>query len=367
MADKHNSESNTDTHASVIGRNILTFLIVLGILFFVWLLAKTWSIVILVLISVVLATGLGPAVAWLERVKLPRNKRIPRAIAILLIYIFTFIIVLSATALIVVPAVRETIQFSKQLPYYINHIDDTFNHLRHRFTWLPEYSKVVNKAREQLGAAGQYVLGSMGAAFGFLGSLVSMFTVAIITFYLLLTYESIRDGFLSLLPRSRREHTNTVLKSLSATMGGWLRGQLILAGVIGLIIALAMLLIGVPYPFVIAVVGATGEMIPMVGPFAAAIPAIMVTAFGPPWRLAASIIFFLILVFVESNILAPKIMQKQVGLSPIITIMALLIGATLLGVVGALLAVPLAAAIQVFVVMVVFPAIRKWSEEKDKS
>jgi predicted PurR-regulated permease PerM len=140
-------------------------------------------------------------------------------------------------------------------------------------------------------------------------------------------------------------------------MGGWLRAQLLLAFIVGASITIFLLIIGVPYAFIIGIIGALAELVPMVGPTVAAIPAILLTLFQPTWQLILVIIFFVMLAQAEGNYLAPKIMQSQVGLSPLVTLLALLIGGTLAGMVGALLAIPLAAATQVFVERIVLPSI----------
>jgi len=339
---------------------VLGFLAILGILFVLWLIVRLEAIVVLILISIVLACGLGPGVAWLERIRLRGDRHIPRGIAILLIFIFAAIIALGAAALIVVPVVQEAVDFSGHAPQYAAAFKGWLTDLHQRFTWIPDYAGLLDRAREQLGGAGKVLLSSIPAAFGFFGGVISVLTVLVLTFYLLSTYEGIRESFMLMIPVNREEHARGVLSRMAGTIGAWLRGQLLLAGIIGFVTALGMLLIGVPYPFVIAVVGAIGELVPMVGPFAAAIPAIIITiASGDITRLAISLVFFILLANVEGNVLAPKIMQRQVGLSPLSTILALITGASLMGIVGALLAIPLAAALRVLFNEVIAPAVRR--------
>lgn len=339
---------------------VLGFLAILGILFALWLIVRLQAIVVLILISIVLSCGLGPGVAWLERIKLRGGRHIPRGLAIFIIFIFAAIIALGAAALIVVPVIQEAIDFSHHAPEYVASFQGWLTGLHQHFTWIPDYAGLVDRARGQLGNAGQILLSSIPAAFGFFGGIISAITVLVLTFYLLSTYEGIRESFMQMIPVRREEHTRRVLSDMAGTMGAWLRGQLLLAGIIGFVTALGMLLIGVPYPFVIAVVGAIGELVPMVGPFAAAIPAIIITAAsGDITRLVISLVFFIILANVEGNVLAPKIMQRQVGLSPLTTILALITGAALMGVVGALLAIPLAAALRVLFNKAVAPEVRK--------
>ncbi|MHB9037882.1 MAG: AI-2E family transporter [Armatimonadota bacterium] len=347
-----------------IGRNILTFLAALGILLGLWLIVRLKPIVVLVVISIVFAAGLAPAVAWLEHLRMPRGRKMPRGMAILLVYIAAAVLVLTAAGLVVIPVVKESVKFSQHMPEYMDSVKTWLADMHHRYSFIPDYAGLVDKVKSQIDDAGQYVLSSAPAVFGFFGSAIAFLSVGVMTFYILLTHESIRKSFLSLFPPKRVDKVGNTLSLMSATLGGWLRGQITLAIIIGLLVTGGMLLLRVPYAAVIGVVGAIGEVIPMVGPVAAAVPAILISLFGPTWQLVGVIIFFILLTQTENNFLAPKIMQKHVGLSPLLTIIALLSGATLLGIVGALLAIPVAAALQVLVREVVVPAIRNSSGRK---
>ena len=168
---------------------------------------------------------------------------------------------------------------------------------------------------------------------------------------------------LRLIPPAHRDKYSHTFSEMGEKMGSWLRAQLLLAFIVGASIVVFLLIIGVPYAYIIGIIGAVAELIPLVGPMVAAIPAVLLTLFQPTWQLVLVIIFFVVLAQIEGDYLAPRIMQKKVGLSPLITILALLVGGTLAGMIGALLAIPLAAAIQVFVKHIVIPAI----EEKEST
>lgn len=339
-------------------------LAILGILLGLWLLARLQALVVMALISVVLASGLAPVVVWLEKLRLPRKKHISRTVAIFLVYILALTLALGAATLVTVPVVQQSIAFSQHLPGYLDSLEGWLADAHARYPQIPDYAGLVQRAQSQLSTAGQYVLSSAGAVFGFLGSAVSLFTVVVLTFYILATYERIHEGFISLVPRRSRRKTDEVLSKMAAAMGGWLRGMILLSGIIGLVSWGIASIAGVKYAAVIGVVGAVGELIPMVGPFAAAVPAVLLSLAGGPWKIAAVVIAFGTLALVEGNVLAPKIMEKQVGLTPLVTILALFAGASLLGVVGALLAIPVAAALQVLYGEVVAPAIREWGSRK---
>ena len=126
-----------------------------------------------------------------------------------------------------------------------------------------------------------------------------------------------------------------------------MRGQLVLGLVIGVMYFVGFTLIGLPYAFLLAVFGGLLEFIPYVGPFLAAVPVLFLALTDSPWRAAIALIVIVLIQQTENNIIVPKIMQKAVGLNPIVSILAFMIGAKLFGIVGAIFAIPVATAISV--------------------
>ena len=172
-------------------------------------------------------------------------------------------------------------------------------------------------------------------------------TILILSFYMLTESRQIVNAFVRLFPRGERSRVQDACHRVTTKVSAWLGGQLLLAGIIGASAALGLWLLGVPYFYVLALIAAIGEMIPVVGPFLSAIPAVIVAlSVSPALALFVAGFFFLQQQF-ENHILVPRVMSRQVGVSPVIVIVSLLIGGSLLGVVGAILAVPTAAILQV--------------------
>jgi predicted PurR-regulated permease PerM len=178
---------------------------------------------------------------------------------------------------------------------------------------------------------------------------LSLLTVVILTFYLLVESDTIFAGFARLFPRDRRPAVIRVSRAVSEKVSAWLAGQLMLAGVIGGSSAIGLYLIGVPYFYVLALVSAVGEMIPVVGPILAAIPAIAVAFTVSTKMVVWVVVFFVAQQQAENHLLVPNIMQRQVGVTAVTVIVALLVGGSLLGIMGAVLAVPTAAILQAIV------------------
>jgi predicted PurR-regulated permease PerM len=136
-------------------------------------------------------------------------------------------------------------------------------------------------------------------------------------------------------------------RAITTKVSAWLGGQLLLGAVIGITSVIGLWLMGIPYFYVLALISAVGELIPVVGPILAAIPAILVAGTVSYQKVVMVMAFFLVQQQFENHILVPKVMERQVGVSAVTVIVALLIGGNLLGIVGALLAVPTAAILQV--------------------
>jgi predicted PurR-regulated permease PerM len=152
---------------------------------------------------------------------------------------------------------------------------------------------------------------------------------------------------LRLFPRQHRERVDAASRVVMDKVSAWLVGQLLLAGAIGSTSAVGLWALGIPFFYVLALLSAIGEMIPIVGPILSAIPAIAVAASLGPRKVIAVIVFFVLQQQLENHILVPKIMERQVGVSAVMVIISLLLGGSLLGIVGAILAVPTAAILQV--------------------
>jgi predicted PurR-regulated permease PerM len=179
------------------------------------------------------------------------------------------------------------------------------------------------------------------------GGLFGFVTILILTFYLLTESESLTAGFARLFPRVDRPRVEAAARKISGKVSAWLSGQLILAGTIGVTAAIGLYLLGVPYFYVLALLAAIGEMVPVIGPVLSAIPAVLVALSVSPRTALFVLIFLVVQQQFENHFLVPRVMARQVGVSAVTVIIALLLGGSLLGILGAVLAVPSAAILQV--------------------
>jgi predicted PurR-regulated permease PerM len=326
---------------SAVARAVLTTALIAAVLAGLYI-ARTALLVIY--ISVLLAIGLGPLVHYIEHAAAPGTQRLPRWLAILLIYL-TIVGALTVVGLLVVPPlIDQSQQLWRRLPELL---DRGQGFLVER--GLLDHQITLEEAMQSAPGPGQAVGTVASAVTSVFTAILALITVLILTFYLLIESDSLFAGFARLFPRPDRPRVQDAALKISTKVSAWLSGQLILGGTIGLTAALGLYLIGVPYFYVLALLAAFGEMIPVVGPIFSAVPAILVAFSVSPKTALFTMLFFLVQQQFENHLLVPKVMERQVGVSAVFVIVALLIGGSVLGILGAVLAVPTAAIIQVVV------------------
>jgi predicted PurR-regulated permease PerM len=310
-----------------------------------WTLYLLRGPLLLLYVCVLFATGLAPLVRWIERQRVLAvgKRRLPRAVAILVIYA-TVLGTVTGIGVAVIPSmVRQSQQFVKELPQLIDRGQQRL------VSWgliSPDASYKELLQQSPIGG-GDAVTMLMTTLWGFVGGLFGLITILLLTFYMLVESQAIFDFFVRLFPRRRRQKVAGVSALVTHKVSAWLGGQIFLGFVIGVTTAIGLGLMGVPYFFVLALIAGIGEMIPMIGPLLSAIPAIAVAFTVSPGLALGVAVFFLVQQQVENAVLVPKLMGETVGLNAVTVITALLVGSELLGLAGALLAVPTAAIVQV--------------------
>lgn len=310
-----------------------------------WAAFHARHVLLLIYISALFAIGFHPIVRLLEQQRLLKERgRIPRWLAILLLYV-VILGTLTGIGMLIVPALVEQ---ARALWKAAPEMFESAQSYLIRIGVLGERVTLREAVERAEGAATGDAVGTViTAVVGVFGGIFGILTVLILTFYLLLEADSLRKLFLHLFPRRRRPQISAASGEVTAKISAWLNGQLLLAATIGTTAAIGLWLIGVPYFYVLALIAGIGEMIPIVGPLLAAVPGIAVGLSISPQKALLVALFYLLQQQFENHILVPKIMERQVGVSAVTVIVALLIGAELLGIVGAILAVPTAAILQV--------------------
>ena len=330
-----------DTPRALIRYTLLSAVLTVAL---VWTLYLVRDTLLLIYVAGLIAVGLSPLVDRIEQQRLTRRVRIPRWAAILSVYVALFTVIGLFVMLMVPPLAAQARDLVTAAP-----------DLLHRAQlWLIERGALSREitigeaVRQAPGAAGSDAVGTVvSAIWGFVGGVFGVVTILIVAFYVLIDAENIVRALVRLFPRPERARVRDALRRAGDKVSAWMAGQLLLGAIIGTTAALGLWILGVPYFYVLALIAGIGELIPIVGPLLAAIPAIAVAFSVSPATAIGVAIFFFLQQQVENHVLVPKVMSRQVGISPVLVILALLIGGSLLGLVGAILAVPTVAILQV--------------------
>ena len=328
-------------------RRLVVFGVVVAIagVLLTWMLFLVRSTLVTAYISGLLAMGISPLVRIIERQKMfAIGQRVPRWFAILMIYAAIIGALVGLGMAVIPPLIDQAEQLWRTLP----------DKLEQGQQWLMRIGVLRDPVtlREAVQQAPTADAGNLAsAAFGYLrnvvGGLFGIITILLLTFYMLVESRSLFSFFVRLFPVHERRRVALISNTVTQKVSAWLGGQLLLSFVIGMTSAIGLWAMGVPYFYVLALISAIGEMIPMVGPILAAIPAILVAATVSPGLAVGVAIFYIVQQQFENTILVPKVMGRQVGLNAVTVILALGIGSQLLGVIGAILSVPTAAILQV--------------------
>jgi predicted PurR-regulated permease PerM len=304
------------------------------------------GILVLVVIALFLAVGLHPAVVRLRRWGLPHG------LAVAVVTLTLVLLIVGGLLALVPPVVTQSGQFIEHLPGYVDDLrrNPTVNDLVERYDVMQRVQSAANA--DTIGRALGGVLGGAQLIFG---TIFRALTVLVLTIYFLAYFNKLRDLGYALVPRSRRERVRLIGDEILARVGAYMVGALSIAVLAGASTFVFALVVGLPYPFALAVVVAVTDLIPQIG---ATLGAVVVTLVGLATDLPvgiACLVFFLIYQQVENYLIYPKIMRRAVSVNEVAALLAALLGVSLLGVVGALIAIPTVAALQLILREVVLP------------
>lgn len=310
------------------------------------------QVLILILVAAFLAIGLEPAVHWLE------GKRIRRGVSIFIV----LVALLGGTAGFVAAAVPP---LSKQATNLVKQIPDDLEKLKRNKTVrdLDNRYHVIETLKKNADKGPTLGIKAVGGVFGFgkalLGAVFSVITVITLMIYFITNFGQVRDTLLRLVPLSRRTRVALITDEVLARVGGYVLGNLATSAIAGITSLIVLEIIGVPYAFALAILVAITDLIPLVGATIGAVICTSVAFFHSVTAGVIALIFFVAYQQFENFVIVPKVMKKTVDVSPLVTIIAALIGGSLLGILGALLAIPIAAALQLILGEVVFPRQQK--------
>lgn len=323
--------------------------------FGLWILVRllervVWAVV-LVLLAIVLATALMPAVRVLRRVALPpRNWRLPEAVAAILVYIGVGLVLGLVGFLVVRSFTTDLTVLLANLPAVAATVVSQADALASSLGLpglLPSPEDIVGQVQGLADEALEALRASGTVAGGVLAFVFQLFLVLTLSVFLVSGSEQILAFWVSLFPPHQREKVRQITSLSGDRVGRWALGQLTVAAITGTLAGLISLALGLPYAMAIAVTTAALDLAPVLGPGLMVVPVFLLGLWQSPLTAVLAAVSFYLLSQLDGNVLGPLITGRAVQLSPILVIVAITFGLALYGAVGALVAIPVAATLQV--------------------
>lgn len=312
-----------------------------------WLAGHVIQTLFLLTLAALLAYSLAPVVKLLERV-------MPRFLAILIVYL----IVLSALSALLYLIVRTAIVQFVSLSGYVRFLLTPGENAQ--FTPLEQILQSFGISQSQIASARDQVVASIE---GFAGSIVPLLTglvgaildvilVAVLSIYLLADGSRMFVWLRGNMPQQQQGRMKFLLDTLQRVVGGYIRGQLLLCGLIGLLVGIGMQVIGVPFALLLGVLAFVLEFIPILGTLVSGAICVLL-ALTKGWIVAVIVLVYFVVVHVlEGDVVGPRIVGKTIGLHPVVSLVALIAGSELFGIAGALLASPVAGVLQALLIAI---------------
>ena len=330
---------------------------VMGILILAYFLYLIKSILIIFFVSLFLASVFNPGVDFFQRHK------VPRWLGLIIIYFLVFALLIFLVGSLVPIIIEQLKEIANNLSGYINTLfNDENATLPFADKWQPLVGDIwsavdreqiissLQTALENLGSKlGDWTGNALGAVISISAGIMNMVMVMFITFFIVIDRKNLHTFFLSLFPSKYGAYLSKKNHIIQENIGDWISGQLLLSVVMGLITFIVFSILGIKYAATLAIISGISEFIPYIGPIITFASAGLIAINQSTGTFLWLVVAYVIIQAFEGNILVPLIMSKSVGINPIIIILAMLIGWQFLGVLGMIIAIPLAKIISIFI------------------
>ena len=314
-------------------------------------LASASAVFILIIISIFLAAGLNPAVMFFQNRGLKRGASVGAVMASVLLFVAAFI------AIAVPPLIDQGNQLLDNAPALIKDLNNNafINDLNNKYGVIDSLQTKIDSLIKD----GQFAITAFGGVIGVgkavVSGLVSTITILVLTLYFLASLPQVINIGLRFVPATRRDRVSKLTNAIVGRIGSFVGGQAIIAAIAATFILIMGLIVGMPYPGPLAMVVLICGFIPLVGHFIGMSIVTVVSLTDSLTTAAIALGAYILYVQIENYVITPRIMRKSLAIPGLVTIIAALLGASLLGLVGGLLAVPIAAAVLLILDEVVFP------------
>ncbi len=330
MADSH-------THIEISSTSILKTILLILFFFFLYLLR---GILVVFLFAIIIASAISPFANWLEK------KGLPRLLAVILLYLIIFGLIIFILSQVIPFASEDLSQLTVVFPKIIEKVSSSLENVQRGvsgyFDFVGEIQNILETFSSYLQQVSQSALNLVISIFG---GVFSFIAIIIISFYLSVMKNGIESFLASVVPHKYEDYAISLWKRAEIKVGRWLQGQLLLGLIVGLIVYIGLSLMGIRFALILGLMAMVLEIVPVAGPILAAIPAVFLAFLQSPSMGLWVIVFYVAVQQLENHVLVPLVLGKTIGLNPVVVIMALLIGGKLSGIIGAILAVPIATVI----------------------
>ena len=291
--------------------------------------------------SFIIASALMPIIDGM-------SKKMKRPVAVALVYLVIFLLVLTIFIPFFAIFTDQSQEFIKQFPRYFGIIENQV--LQWKSTsqilgLIPDHNQILSAFAKH----GESIVSqSINLTINIFGAIIAFFTLATIVLFILLDKDSLKKGFLSFFPADKRDTVDEIAVTISKRVGGYVRGQLAVMVAVGIVTGFCLVLLNIPFAFLLGMVAGLLEIVPIIGPLFSVIPAALLALAIHPWLAVAVIVLYFIIQRVE-NFVAPFVYGKFLDMPPLVIIIALLVAASTLGLTGVVLAPAIAAAVYVLV------------------
>ena len=328
---------NQKIRVNISYESIIKFFIVLFILlFFIYL----RGIIFVVFLSMILALIMNPAVDKMQK------KKIPRVAGAASLFLSAFVLIGLLFYIVAPPLAKEVGTLASNFPTYLENAGLDYNMISSQdliidgsfdYKISEPFQNILFEASKGLkDITSNIVVGVLSL----LGGILSAILMLVISFYLVVEKDGVEKFVQTIIPAESRPQALRIIKKVEVKLGKWFMGQLFLGFVVGLLSFIGLTILGVPYALVLAIIAGAMELIPYIGPTLSSIPAIIIAFTISPILAILVFALYFIIQQLENYLLVPKVMERSVGLHPVIIIIAMLIGGQIAGVLGIILAIP---------------------------
>lgn len=319
--------------------SFVSILKVAAVLIGVYFLYFIKDLLLILFLALILASLIKPVADWFKQHKMPA------AFGVIVVYVILIGSLVGAIIILSPALVSEAKALFGSLDEYIKNAGELFSRFEARSDLLDNLSEKIKSITS--GSSGN-ILGQVVATVrGFFGGVVSSVLVLVIAFYLVIEEDGLKKMARGIIPPVYYGNFVELAVKIQQKVGAWLRGQLLLGLIVGAMAYTGLLILRVPNALVLAFIAGLTEMVPYIGPIFGAIPAVLLALAISPIKGLSVVILYFIIQQTENHLLVPKVMQKTIGINPVISILALATGYKLAGVLGALISLPVVAAVEV--------------------